>query len=105
MNKIFIGACTGMILIALTVTCVAEMEHFQIKMGAHEKVINEKYGAPTMEEPLTGGFLPIKKKKALYRIDDENYFIIRYFSGRVKEMNMLEGYDLEDARTNFEKIK
>jgi len=76
---------------------------FEIKQGMHEKTVNEKYGQPILVEKLKSGFLPIPKRKALYKIDDADYMILRFFSGRVHEVSILEDMDINEATEMFKK--
>jgi len=78
-----------------------EYEKFQIKLGMHEKAVNEQYGMPIMTENLKKGFLPMSKKKALYKITDSDYMILYFFSGRIKDVTILENTEHDEALTVF----
>lgn len=80
-----------------------QYEKFQIKLGIHEKAVNDKYGMPLVTEKLKKGFLPIPKKKALYKINDSDYMILYFFSGRVKDVTILEDAEHDEAVTAFKK--
>jgi hypothetical protein len=67
----------------------------------HEKTVNDRYGMPVMAEDLKKGFLPISKKKALYKIDDSDYMILYFFSGRVKNVTLLENAEHDEAIRAF----
>lgn len=85
-------------------TCAAygqEYEKFQIKLGMHERAVNEKYGMPVVTEKLKKGFFPISKKKALYKIADSDYMILYFFSGRIKDITVLEDMERDEALLMF----
>jgi len=78
-----------------------EYEKFQIKLGMHERAVNEKYGTPIMTENLKRSFLWISRKRALYKIADSDYMILYFFSGRVKDVTILEDIEHDEALLKF----
>jgi len=74
---------------------------FQIKLGMHESAVNDRYGMPVVSERIKEGFWPISKKKALYRIDGSDYMILHFFSGRVKNVTILEDTVEKEALQHF----
>jgi len=89
----------------LLLTCSAHSDdyekRFEIKQGMHETAVNLKYGMPLEMEKLKSGFLPIPKKKALYKIDESTYIIIKFFSGRINEITILEDVTQDEASSMF----
>ncbi|MBL7170455.1 MAG: hypothetical protein ISS46_00460 [Candidatus Omnitrophica bacterium] len=91
----FAGVCANHV-------CAGEYyKEFEIKQGMHEDVVNEKYGQPVLTEKIKEGFLPIPKKKALYKIDDSTYIILHFFSGRISEITILEDVNFDEASSLF----
>lgn len=89
----------------LSTRCSADdYEKVQIKQGMRESAIREKFGDPLREEKLKPGFLPIPKKKALYKVDDTTYVILKYFSGRVNEVTVLDDVTSDEAASMFDQI-
>ena len=78
-----------------------EYRSLEIKQGIHEDVVNEKYGEPVSSEKVKEGFLPISKKKSLYKIDDSTYMILNFFSGRVNDITVLEDISSDEALSLF----
>lgn len=101
-------AKTAILILIITSTAVyagsvfaEEYTEFEIKQGMHEDVVNEKYGQPVLAEKMKEGFLPIPKKKALYKIDDSTHMILHFFSGRIHEITMLEDVNFDKASSLF----
>jgi len=80
-----------------------EQKMFQIKHGMHYKIVEDTFGAPLLIKEVPSGFLPIPKKKALYRIDDSDYMILLFFSGRVNKITILSDMEYEQALTVYNK--
>jgi len=76
-------------------------EDLEIKQGMREDDVNDKYGQPVLSERIKEGFLPIPKKKSLYKIDGSTYMILRFFSGRINEVTILEDVGFEEASSMF----
>ena len=55
----------------------------QIKHGMYEKIVNEQYGQPELSRDLDPGFLPIPRKRCLYKLDEGDYMVLQFYSGRV----------------------
>ncbi len=79
-----------------------EYEKFDISYGMHERLVNEKYGEPLATEKLRN-IIPISKKKALYEIDDSDYMILYFFSGRIYEIALLQEMSADEALEIFRK--
>ncbi len=79
----------------------AEYKAFEIKVGAHEDKVKEKYGEPLMSRDLKNYFLPIPRKRVLYGLGDAVYVILDYYSGRVKGIVILEETTPEEAESLF----
>lgn len=77
-----------------------EYVQFDIKYGMHEKIVNQKYGDPISVKNIKVHPIPIKK--ALYKIDEPNYMILHFFSGRIYKIILLEDMEPEDAAEIFE---
>lgn len=78
-----------------------DCEKFEIKIGTHESAVNAKYGKPIASEKIKEGFWPISKKKALYKIDESDYMILYFFSGRIKNVSILDNADETEAISAF----
>lgn len=89
--------------VLLSARCSADdYEKIQIKQGMRESAVREEFGDPLQEEKLKPGFLPIPKKKALYKIDDTTYVILKFFSGRVHEVTVLDDVSSDEAVSMFD---
>jgi len=78
-----------------------EYEKFEIKQGMRENEVNERYGSPVVAEKIKPGFFPIPQKKALYKIDESDYMILNFFSGRVSKVTILSDMNVEEATNMF----
>ena len=76
-----------------------EYKKFDIKYGMHEKIVNEEYGEPVLSKNIK--VHPIPRKKALYELDENNYMILYYFSGRMHKIVLLEDMGLDEASSIF----
>jgi hypothetical protein len=77
-----------------------EYDKFDIKYGMHERIVNQKYGDPIYVKNIK--LHPIPHKKALYGLDESDYMILYYFSGRIYKIVLLERMDAEQATEIFE---
>jgi len=73
----------------------------KIKQGAHFTEVRREYGPPVLSEDDKSGFLPISRKRELYRIDNSVFVVLYFFSGRVKDITVLEDVSLAEARSVF----
>ncbi|MFC1576846.1 hypothetical protein ACFL3N_00725 [Candidatus Omnitrophota bacterium] len=106
MNKlIYVFLIASIIIFCTEYSYTDNYEKIQIKQGMHESTVREKFGDPLEEERIKSGFLPIPKKKALYQADATTYLVLEFFSGRVREIAILEDMDLKEAKSLFIKTE
>lgn len=60
---------------------------------------NPQYGEPVLAENIKVN--PIPKKKALYELDEINYMILYFFSGRINKIMLLEDMGFDEAASIF----
>lgn len=100
-KSIAIFALVGILAVYADYAYAEEHKVFELKQGTHRDMVNGKYGEPIMKEKLKPSFFPISKEKALYKIDDSTYMILRFFSGRVHDITILEDVDAKKALSMF----
>jgi len=69
----------------------------QIKHGMYEKIVNGTFGQPELSRDLDPGFLPIPRKRCLYQLEDGDYMVLQFYSGRVSSITILTDVDHDEA--------
>lgn len=95
--KKFISVVLLAVISVSAAAAYADYQKFDIKYFMHEEIVNERYGDPIGVKKIK--INPIPVKEALYRIDDSNYMILKFFSGRIWKITLLEGMDLAQAES------
>lgn len=108
MNKVKFKRAAVLILISLIMLTVSafseEYKKFDIKYGMHESAVRDNLGDPVLTEK-SGRAIAIPRKKALYKLDETNYAILYFFSGRIHKIVLLEDMDLVEASGLFKDIE
>ncbi len=91
-----ISAILAMAMVFCAATARAEYKKFDIKYFMHEEIVNERYGEPVSVKQIR--VHPIPEKKALYKINGSDWMILKFFSGRIWRITLLEDMDRGEAR-------
>ena len=90
------------VIIAILTNCkiafTKDKDEIKIKLGTSYANINSRFGAP-IEEDIKSSFWG--NRKALYKLGEGNYCIIKYNFGRVKNVLFLEQISEDEAKEHL----